>query len=286
MKLYHATADLYAPDGAPFPQALNRATHIGVGAHQDDLEFMAIHGILACYRKTEARFAGVTCTNGAGSSRIGPYANHTDAQMQVVRRREQRDAAQIGDYAAMLQLDYSSAELKDAANAALKNDLIAIFSAARPSVVYTHNLADKHETHVAVAAAVVQALRALPAAQRPAKVYGCEIWRALDWLHDADKVLLDVSARENLSAALSGVFDSQISGGKRYDLAVLGRRRANATFLEPHGVDQATHLTFAMDLTPLVKDASLDPAQYVTGYIRKFQEDVEQKIRARWVKGA
>lgn len=284
MKFHHSTADSYAPDGAAMPEALTRATHIGVGAHQDDLEFMAYHGIVSCYRQAGSRFAGVTCTNGAGSSRIGPYANYTDAQMQVVRRREQRDAAQIGDYAAMLQLDYSSAELKDAANAALKNDLIAIFSAARPSVVYTHNLADKHETHVAVAAAVIQALRTLPSDQRPAKVHGCEIWRALDWLPDADKVLLDVSARENLAAALSGVFDSQISGGKRYDLAVLGRRRANATFFEPHGVDQATHLTFAMDLTPLVHDASLDPAQYVTGFIRKFQEDVEQKIRARWVK--
>lgn len=284
MKFHHSTADSYAPDGATFPEALARATHIGVGAHQDDLEFMAIHGILACYRQTDSRFAGVTCTNGAGSSRIGPYANFTDAQMQVVRRREQRDAAQIGDYAAMLQLDYSSAELKDAGNPSLKNDLIAIFSSARPSVVYTHNLADKHETHVAVAASVVQALRSLPADQRPAKVYGCEIWRALDWLPDSDKVLLDVSARENLAAALSGVFDSQITGGKRYDLAVLGRRRANATFFEPHDVDQATHLTFAMDLAPLVQDPAMDPVQYVTGYIRKFQEDVEQKIRSRWVK--
>jgi LmbE family N-acetylglucosaminyl deacetylase len=283
MKFHHATADVYAPDGAPMPEALSRATHFGVGAHQDDLEFMALHGIVSCFRQTKAHFAGITCTNGAGSSRMGPYADFTDEQMRVVRRREQRTAAQVGEYAAMLQLDYSSAELKDAANPALKNDLIAIFSTARPSVVYTHNLADKHETHVAVAAAVVQALREMPAERRPAKVYGCEIWRSLDWLPDADKVLLDVSARENLAAALSGVHDSQISGGKRYDLAVAGRRRANATFFEPHGVDQATHLTFAMDLAPLVKDPSLDPAQYVTGYIRKFQQDVEQKIRARWV---
>jgi LmbE family N-acetylglucosaminyl deacetylase len=284
MKFHHATADIHAPDGASMPGALSRVTHFGVGAHQDDLEFMAVHGIVSCYRQTATHFAGVTCTNGAGSSRIGPYANFTDEQMRAVRRREQRTAAQIGEYAAMFQLDYSSAELKDASKHDLKDDLVKIFSAARPAVVYTHNLADKHETHVAVAAAVVQALRELPAERRPARVYGCEIWRSLDWLDDADKVLLDVSARENLAAALSGVYDSQISGGKRYDLAVAGRRRANATFLEPHGVDQATHLTFAMDLAPLVKDPSLDPAQYVLGYIRKFQEDVEKKISARWAK--
>ena len=35
-------------------------------------------------------------------------------------------------------------------------------------------------------------------------------------------------------AALIGVFDSQIAGGKRHDLAVLGRRRANATYNASH----------------------------------------------------
>ncbi len=184
----------------------------------------------------------------------------------------------------MFQLDYSSAELKDASKHDLKDDLVKIFSAAKPAVVYTHNLADKHETHVAVAVAVVQALRELPAEHRPAKVYGCEIWRSLDWLNDEDKVLLDVSERENLAAALSAVYDSQISGGKRYDLAVAGRRRANATFFEPHGVDQATHLTFAMDLAPLIRNTSLDPVQYVAGYIHKFQEDVEKKLRSRFAR--
>jgi hypothetical protein len=62
-------------------------------------------------------------------------------------------------------------------------------------------------------------------------VLGCEVWRNLDWLLDEDKQGLPVDDRPNLAAALSGVFDSQISGGKRYDLAVQGRRLANATFL-------------------------------------------------------
>ena len=92
---------------------------------------------------------------------------------------------------------------------------------------------------------------------------------------------MDVGAHSNLAAALNGVFDSQIAGGKRYDLAVLGRRRAHATFLESHGVDQADMLTFGMDLTPLVANEKLDIVGYVCDYIDKFQQEVRQKLSKR-----
>ena len=49
---------------------------------------------------------------------------------------------------------------------------------------------------------------------------------------DDQKVGLDVSGHENVQNALLGVFDSQICGGKRYDLSAMGRRRAHAV-LEP-----------------------------------------------------
>ena len=77
------------------------------------------------------------------------------------------------------------------------------------------------------------------------------MWRDLDWLTDARKVILDVSDREHLANALAGVFDSQIAGGKRYDRAVAGRRVANATFSDSHSVDQRTGAWYALDLTPL-----------------------------------
>jgi len=35
MKLHHATADLFIPDGTPVADALGRVTHLGIGAHQD-----------------------------------------------------------------------------------------------------------------------------------------------------------------------------------------------------------------------------------------------------------
>ena len=196
----------------------------------------------------------MTCTNGAGSSRTGVYAKFTDAQMMAVRRTEQNHAAIVGQYGVMIQLDYPSSAVKSATDPALKNDLKEILAATKPEVVYTHNPADKHDTHIGVVIAALQAMRELPREQRPKKVIGCEVWRNLDWLNDADKVLMDVSGHDNLAAALNGVFDSQIAGGKRYDLATLGRRAANATFFESHATDKANQLIFGMDLTPVVAD--------------------------------
>jgi len=147
-------------------------------------------------------------------------------------------------------------------------------------VVYLHNLADKHDTHVSVTLRSIAALRAVAAEHKPRKVYGCEVWRDLDWLPDADKQALPVSERSNIAAALVGVFDSQVSGGKRYDLATAGRRLAHATYFASHGTDEESALNFAMDLTPLVQDPSLSIADYVLGFADRFRADVARRLGA------
>jgi LmbE family N-acetylglucosaminyl deacetylase len=278
MTFHRPGADFFVPDGKAEP--LGRITHLGIGAHHDDLEFMAFHGILECFHHRDNQwFGGVTCTDGAGSSRTGPYASHTDEQMREVRREEQRTASIVGHYAAMIQLDYPSAVIKDPAETFLAEDLESIFRACRPRVVYTHNLADKHDTHLAVTAATVAALRRLEPELRPKSLLGCEGWRGLDWLGDHEKVKLNVSGHEHLAAALNGIFDSQIGGGKRYDLATLGRRAANATFLDSHASDSASHLSFAMDLTPLIQDDDLDPVTFTLDAVNRFRSDVENRLR-------
>jgi LmbE family N-acetylglucosaminyl deacetylase len=281
MKLTNPTAEIFVPDGLPIDKALSRTTHMGIGAHQDDLEFMAWHGILQCLENQEKWFTGVTVTDGGGSSRANQYASYTDEQMKRVRRQEQNKAAMLGEYAAMANLDYSSASIKAPSNRNLVEELKNLISAAQPEFIYTHNLADKHETHIAVAIPVIQALRELPEKQRPKALYGCEVWRNLDWMLDHEKVVFDVSSREDLLMSLMAIFDSQISGGKRYDLATYGRKRANATFYSSHSTDQATLLEFAMDLTPLIQDPSKDIAAYVRGFIDRFSEDVMSKISKR-----
>ena len=280
MRFHNPAADLFIPDGVEMPAALSRTTYLAIAAHQDDVEIMAYHGIAQCFGSREQWFTGVVVTNGAGSPRTAIYGAHTDDEMQQVRRIEQRKAAYVGDYACQVQLGFTSAQVKNPSDAAVVEDLEQILRAAQPKAVYVHNLADKHDTHVAVALRSIQALRALPAEIKPKKVYGCEVWRDLDWLVDEDKQLLPASARSNIAAALVGVFDSQVSGGKRYDLATAGRRLAHATYYASHGTDEETALTFAMDLTPLVEDPERPVTNYVLGFIDRFRDDVEKRVKS------
>ena len=279
MKFHNPEASLFVPDGAAPDEALRRVTHLGIGAHQDDLEIMAFHGVVTCFDDPGLRFGAVTATDGSGSPRAGVYAAYADADMAALRRREQEKAAIIGNYGALVQLNYASAAAKDAAGGHLRGDLVRILEAVRPRVVYTHNPADKHDTHVAVGLAALAAIRELAPADRPQTVYGCEVWRDLDWMLDGGKVPLDVGAHESLSMALIGVYDSQVAGGKRYDIATAGRRRANATYFQSHETDAVEQLWFAMDLSPLVRDDGLDVLDFVLGHVDNFRRDVADRIR-------
>jgi LmbE family N-acetylglucosaminyl deacetylase len=279
VRLHLDTAEVFIPDNLPAERALARTTHLCIAAHADDIEIMAAHAILACFQREDQWFTGVVVTDGRGSPRTGIYERYTDDEMRMVRIREQRKAAVVGEYAAQVMLDYPSRQVKDGSNALPVEDIAAVLRAAKPEVVFTHNPADKHETHVAVALRVVAAIRRLPENERPQKLYGCEVWRDLDWMTDGEKTVFDVSEKENLQASLLGLFDSQISGGKRYDLASLARRRANATYFASHNVDDASALAYAMDLTPLLKDAGLDVRAHVQGFIDRFAEEVTGVIR-------
>jgi LmbE family N-acetylglucosaminyl deacetylase len=280
MQFHNSSADLFVPDGLASEAALARTTHLAISAHQDDIEIMAYHGIAECFGRKEKWFTGVVATNGAGSPRSGIYGDSTDEEMQKVRLVEQRKAAYVGEYACQIQLGFTSAQVKNPDESALVEDLQRILRAARPEFVYLHNLADKHDTHVAVALRSIAALRAVRAEVKPKRVYGCEVWRDLDWLPDESKQALPVSARSNIAAALVGVFDSQVSGGKRYDLATAGRRLAHATYYASHGTDEESALSFAMDLTPLVEDPSLPVADYVLAFIDRFRADAETRLKA------
>jgi LmbE family N-acetylglucosaminyl deacetylase len=276
LSLTQPNADVFVPDGSEIGAALARTTHLAVGAHQDDLEFMAAHGVVECFQNAARWFTGVVVTNGGGSARDFEYKDYSDERMMDVRTLEQRKAAYVGEYSAMLQLRHPSSTVKDAAARAVVDDLLGILQETRPEVVYTHNLADKHDTHVAVALRLIAACKALPPEARPKRIIGCEVWRDLDWLCDTDKVVMPVDRHENLHAALMGVFDSQIAGGKRYDLATAGRRRAHATYFESHGTDEHSALIWGMELTPLLDGA--DPAELVKSYIARFEAEVAGRV--------
>ena len=278
MKFHQSASEVFIPDHESVEEALARTTHLCLSAHQDDIEIMAAQPIIECFQQKDKWFTGVVVTDGRGSPRDGLYKEYTDEEMRLVRFKEQRKAAIVGEFAAQVMLDIPSRVMKDPARMEPVDDIVTILRATKPQVVYTHNLADKHDTHVAVALRVIQALRKLDPAERPESCIGCEVWRSLDWMLDSDKVMMDVSDHENLQFALLGVFDSQIAGGKRYDLASMGRRRANATYFESHGVDKTTGLSYGMDMTPLMNDAHLEPAEFVGQFIQRFAKDVQKRV--------
>jgi LmbE family N-acetylglucosaminyl deacetylase len=278
MKLHQNTAEVFVPDGSPAEGALSRTTHLAISAHQDDVEIMAAEPIFVCFQSEDRWFTAIVMGDGRGSPRDDLYRDYSDDQMRLVRFKEQRKAATVGEYAALVQLDYPTSRIKDAREQSPTDDLLQVLRATHPQFVYTHNLADKHDTHVATALRVIQAIRQLAPEQRPQRLYGCEVWRSLDWLLDEDKVPFDLSLHENLQSALLGIYDSQICGGKRYDLATMGRRRANATYFESHGVDTSRGLAFGMDLSPLIDGRASSAGDLIQAHIERFGKDVAERL--------
>ena len=271
MKYNKPNAYFLIPDKLEYNDAIQRTTHLAIGAHPDDLEIMAYDGILKCYENNDKWFTGVVVTNGAGSARDGIYKEYTDIQMQEVRKIEQKKAAEIGKFGALIQLDYPSSETKDPDNKDIILELTELIKAISPEVLYTHNLADKHDTHIGVVTKVIKAIRMLEKDNRPKVLYGCEVWRDLDWMNDDEKIMFDVSGNKELALAIVNVFESQIAGGKRYDLATIGRRLSNATYSSSHAVDKSDSIIYAMDLTPLIKDDSLCILEFIESQINNFK---------------
>jgi LmbE family N-acetylglucosaminyl deacetylase len=278
MEFHSKTSEIFIPDGLIQAEALKRTTHMAISAHQDDIEIMAAASIIECFQQNDKWFTGMVLTDGRGSPRDGLYSQYTDDDMHDVRKKEQKKAAVIGEYGALVLLDYPSKQVKDGSDLQCVEDIAKVLQVCQPKFLFTHNLADKHDTHVATVLRVIAAIRSLPEKMRPEKLYGCEVWRNLDWMVDEDKNVFDLSSHENLQAALLGVFDSQISGGKRYDLASMGRRRANATYFESHELDSTQGLSFGMDLTPLIKDDHIQSQDLIKELIARFAKDVDDRL--------
>jgi LmbE family N-acetylglucosaminyl deacetylase len=269
-------ADILVPDDSPLDAALQRSSHLCIGAHPDDVEILGWHGIAHCFESDQNWFTGVVVTDGAGSPRAGDYANFSDQQMVATRRGEQRQAATLGAYSAQLQLGYSSAAVQGEINDQLVCQLQEILLVAQPRVLYLHNLADAHYTHQAVANACLAAVRRLPPQQRPEQVLGVEVWRSLDWLSAPYRLELPLPEDHDLQLRLLQAHTSQIAGGKSYDRATIARQIANATFAHSHGLDKYPACCLAMDYSALLADPELSTEEFLQRCLQTFTGELLQ----------
>ena len=89
---------------------------------------------------------------------------------------------------------------------------------------------------------------------------------------------MPVDRHENLHAALMGVFDSQIAGGKRYDLATAGRRRAHATYFEDRTAPISAQCADLGHGSHAAAQRRRPEFELVKNYISRFEDEVADRI--------
>lgn len=271
-------ADCLVPDGVDLAQAWGRTRVLGVGAHPDDLELMALQPVLDAAAGGQPSFGAVLVCDGAGSVRAGAAQGLDAAALRRLRRGEQEAAARLGRYSVLVQLGWHSDAVR-VPGAPVVAQLERLLTLTRPELLLSHDLADRHDTHVAVALRLLEALRRLPPQQRPRRWLGCEVWRSLDWQAAGDRVALGLKGDLDLAGRLLAAHQSQVSG-KGYLDAARGRRRANAVFGASHAVEAQEEAVLAMDLTPLLLDDTLTARAFLEARIGAFRDEALGRLEA------
>jgi len=273
MRLLSPHADLFIPVPQPLEQALSRTKVLGVAAHPDDLELMALPAILAGHADPAQGFAGLVVCDGAMRG-AGPDEG------VALRRVEQRAAATVGRYSVMVQLGHSSQAVQTGQAQGLAEDLVEVLRCLRPETLYSHNPADRHPSHLAVLLALRQALKALAPSERPKRWLGSEVWGGLDWQALGDQVALPLEGEPALAERLLEAHGSQMNRGKAYRSAASGRRRANATFSASHSPDAAEEVVLAMDMSAVLSDDRLSLQQFLAHRVERFRDEAVARLDA------
>lgn len=254
-----------------FTEALKSGTHLAVVAHPDDIEILAGHAISQCYQNQNQHLVGVVVTDGAGA----PHGPDAPSNLAAQRLAEQKQAAELGEYATTLTLNYKSQDIKPGPCPELLSQLLTLLQTCQPQAIYTHSLFDRHSTHQAVALHLVKILRQL---RFSGQVYGVEVWGSLEWLPELHRVALPIE-RPQLIKKLIACHRSQTQG-KNYEDATLARMQANATFWQADQLDKTRHLLWAQDLSGLVNESPLHLSKYLEQIYDRSRMDLSQEMFA------
>ena len=216
-------------------------------------------------------------------TRAAVIAAHTDAEMVEVRRDEQRRAAELGGFGAVVQLGHPSGDVKSADGVTSLADELASILEVSPSAEPLHAQSGRQARHPSSGDGGDRA-RGTPTADDACDRRGSSASRggatSTGWA-TARSCGSTPRRTSALAQQFAAVYESQIDGAKRYDVAIQGRRRANATMHGIRSTDDAEEVIVAIDLTPLLRNDDLDPVEYTLAAIDRLRADVETSLR-RW----
>ena len=95
-------------------EALSETTHLLVVAHADDDGLIGAEALSETYGFDEKHMSVIVVSASPGTGRPPGYEHdkYTDEDMIAIRRQEQVNAADIGQYASTVQLGFASREIK------------------------------------------------------------------------------------------------------------------------------------------------------------------------------
>lgn len=284
MKLFAQNADVFVP-GVPgsatteeLVRALGGVTHVVVGAHPDDAEVGALPAISMCRKRGDLGLCAVILTDGRNPPLSGPYRHLPPERMVKIRIEEQRQAALVGGYRAVIQLCYCSDELKPHARRSdAVADIAAILDATRCEELWLHQPFDRHPTHGSAFFCGIGALGRLPRDKRPRRLFGMEVWGTVDCLPADQLEEFDVSCDAELLERLLEPFKSQ-NAAKDYQSGVRGRQTAHATFRQSHATNGGSRVCLAVKLHDFLENPELDVRSWVTAVHERALHDLHQRL--------
>ncbi len=260
-------------------KSANTTNLLAISAHQDDIEIMAMDGILRAYGSKKYAFYAAVVGDGANCLKAGKYSEVSDKEMIEARNQEQLRASQIGEYSKLYFLKHAHSEIEQEENESIIKELQKLILEVKPEIVYTHNIFDKNPHHVKITQLVIDAINGLNIDDRPRLLYGCEIFRSLDWLPDKYKITFDLSDNKELQQRLVNVYDTRVEQSRNYTKAVMGRKLANAAFVSSNcATDEDKMYWYGINLTPVIqKNISLN--EYCIKILNDFNRELLTNIK-------
>lgn len=251
--------------------------YLCICADAGDTEIMAIDGIQRGYRAKKYTFATVITSDGLSLERAGKLAKATDRKVNTTKNREQKAAAEIGRYNSVYFLSHKTDEILDQENEDIVNEYLEIIKELKPRIIYTHSILDRDPTHVSVAVKVINALRKLRKGQMPAVLYGCEMWRDLDWVDPSKVISFDVSHNIRLQKQLINVHQSQ-NASRDFINATIGRRYVNATYSRSEKKKDAKLTARAINMTTLLRRKEYPIKRFAMSFVDDLYTSINDSM--------